>query len=86
MDRFVELGQDLARLWEVYHKFYFDGIVNTLILALVATFFGCVIGLVCGMGDAARVSADISCEVVGDSPESITATVDGNEVTLEFVS
>ena len=49
MDRFVELGQALARLWEVYHKFYFDGIVNTLILALVATFFGCVIGLVCGV-------------------------------------
>ena len=54
-----------------------------------ASYFGVdeyVIGLVCGMGDATRVGADISCEVVGDSPESITATVDGNEVTLEFVS
>lgn len=44
------------------------------------------IGLVCGMGDAARVSSDITCQVVGDLPESIVATVDGNEVTLEFVS
>lgn len=45
-----------------------------------------VIGLVCGMGDAARVSADITCQVVGDLPESMIATVDGNDVTLEFVS
>ena len=54
-----------------------------------ASYFGVdeyVIGLVCGMGDAARVNADITCEVVGDMPESIVATVDGNEVTLEFVS
>lgn len=54
-----------------------------------ASYFGVdeyVIGLVCGMGDASRVSADISCIVVGDLPESIVATVDGNDVTLEFVS
>ena len=44
------------------------------------------IGLVCGMGDATRVNADISCQVVGDMPEQIVATVEGNEVTLEFVS
>lgn len=44
------------------------------------------IGLVCGMGDSDRVSADISCQVVGDMPDQIVATVDGNEVTLEFVS
>ena len=45
-----------------------------------------VIGLVCGMGDPARVNADISCAVVGDLPESIVISVDGNDVTLEFVS
>ncbi len=49
MERFVELGQDIGRLWEVYSGFYLDGLVNTLILALAATFFGCVIGLVCGV-------------------------------------
>ena len=45
-----------------------------------------VIGLVCGMGDPTRVNADISCAVVGDLPESIAVNVDGNDVTLEFVS
>lgn len=54
-----------------------------------ASYFGVdeyVIGLVCGMGDATRIDADISCAVVGDMPESIALTVDGNDVTLEFVS
>jgi len=49
MDLIVELGQDIVKLWDVYKGFYFDGIVNTLILAVVATFFGCVIGLICGI-------------------------------------
>ena len=54
-----------------------------------ACYFGVdeyVIGLVCGMGDPTRVNADISCAVVGDLPESIAVNVDGNDVTLEFVS
>ena len=54
-----------------------------------ASYFGVdeyVIGLVCGMGDPTRVDADISCAVVGDQPESIALTVDGNDVTLEFVT
>lgn len=54
-----------------------------------ASYFGVdeyVIGLVCGMGDPTRVNANITCQVVGDLPESIIATADGNEVTLEFVS
>ena len=54
-----------------------------------ACYFGVdeyVIGLVCGMGDPARVNADISCTVVGDLPESIAVNVEGNDVTLEFVS
>jgi len=49
MDRILELGQDIAKLWSVYDKFYLEGIANTLILALVATLFGCIIGLVCGV-------------------------------------
>jgi len=44
------------------------------------------IGLLCGMGNAEAVpNADITCAVTGDNPESINITVDGNEVTLEFV-
>ena len=54
-----------------------------------ACYFGVdeyVIGLVCGMGDPTRVSAEIVCAVVGESPETVVVTVDGNEVTLEFVA
>lgn len=49
MDMFVKLLQDAARLWDKYHVMYFNGIKNTLILALVATVIGCLIGLVCGV-------------------------------------
>lgn len=45
------------------------------------------IGLLCGMGDIGNIDiSGISCKVVGDSPDSVKATVNGNEVTLEFVS
>ena len=49
MDLLIELGQDIVKLWDHYSQFYVDGIVNTLILATVATVFGCLIGLVCGV-------------------------------------
>ena len=49
MDMFMKLLDDAARLWEKYHVMYLNGIKNTLILALVATFIGCLIGLVCGI-------------------------------------
>ena len=45
----TELIQDIAKLWTKYYPMYLNGIKNTLILALVATFIGCVIGLVCGI-------------------------------------
>lgn len=46
-----------------------------------------VIGLACGMGDSGIFKeADISLKAVGDNPESIRLTSNGNEVTLEFVN
>ncbi len=48
MDVFVELWEDVTRLWDAYASSYCNGIQNTLILAVVATFFGCIIGLLCG--------------------------------------
>ena len=45
----MELGSDVARLWATYAPTYLNGVKNTLILAVVATFFGCVIGLLCGV-------------------------------------
>lgn len=40
---------DVGRLLDVYGEAYLRGILNTLILAVVATLIGCVIGLVCGV-------------------------------------
>ena len=49
MDVMLELGNDVARLWATYAPTYLNGVKNTLILAVIATFFGCVIGLLCGV-------------------------------------
>ena len=49
MERFVQLGADIVKLWDRCGGDYLNGIRNTLILALVATAIGCVIGLVCGI-------------------------------------
>ena len=46
---FIELIQDMARLWGKYSTMYLAGIASTLGLALTATFFGCVIGFACGI-------------------------------------
>ncbi len=49
MNVFLELLQDMARLWTKYYPMYLRGIGSTLILALVATLIGCIIGFVCGV-------------------------------------
>ena len=49
MDRILQLGQDIAKLWTKYSGSYFSGIKNTLVLALVATVIGCIIGFICGV-------------------------------------
>lgn len=49
MDKLIDLGLDMAKLWSNYRGMYLQGVWNTLILALVATAIGCGIGLVCGI-------------------------------------
>ena len=49
MDRFLALGQDMALLWGAYWKSYLGGMGSTVLLAVVATIIGCVIGLACGI-------------------------------------
>ena len=49
MDKFAKLINDVGLLWGTYSSFYLKGIRNTLILAVVATLIGCIIGLVCGI-------------------------------------
>ena len=55
MERFIELGQEMALLWSNYKGSFFlgsgylGGIRNTLVLAVVATLIGCIIGFACGV-------------------------------------
>ena len=49
MDKLAKLTTDIGKLWETYSGAYFTGIRNTLVLAVVATLIGCVIGLMCGI-------------------------------------
>ena len=49
MNKFAQLGTDIAKLWLKYGNSYFGGIKNTLILALVGTVIGCLIGFICGI-------------------------------------
>ena len=49
MEKLIQLSADIAKLWGKYGDSYITGMRNTLILALVATVIGCVIGFVCGV-------------------------------------
>ncbi len=45
------------------------------------------IGLACGMGDSSKLtSVQIDCTAVGDEPETVKITTNGNEVTVDFES
>ena len=46
---FAQLISDIGSLWEKYGMVYLTGMANTLILAVVATLIGCVIGFFCGI-------------------------------------
>ena len=45
----LQLFSDIGSLWARYGTTYLEGIKNTLILAIVATAIGCVIGFICGI-------------------------------------
>ena len=49
MEKITQLCADIVKLWSKYGGSYLTGMRNTLILALVATVIGCVIGFVCGI-------------------------------------
>ena len=61
MEKLIQLGSDIAKLWAKYSYSYLSGMGNTLLLALTATAIGCVIGFICG------VLNTIPC-APGDSP------------------
>ena len=49
MEKIFQLSADIAKLWSKYGGSYLSGMKNTLILALVATIIGCMIGFICGI-------------------------------------
>ena len=49
MNKFVQLTSDIVKLLDKYGGQYMSGMWNTLLLALVATLIGCIIGFVCGV-------------------------------------
>lgn len=49
MGKFAQLGADISTLLGKYGPIYLTGVRNTLLLAVVATAIGCVIGMICGI-------------------------------------
>ncbi len=49
MEKFIQLAADIGKLLSKYGASYLSGMGSTLLLALVATAIGCVIGFVCGV-------------------------------------
>jgi len=49
LERISALGTDIASLWAKYGSNYLGGVRDTLILAIVATAIGCLIGFICGI-------------------------------------
>jgi len=49
MDKFIQLGADIIKLWNSCGGSFILGIRNTLVLSLISTLIGCLIGFVCGI-------------------------------------
>ena len=49
MEKITQVSADIVKLWSKYGGSYLTGMRNTLVLALVATVIGCIIGFICGI-------------------------------------
>lgn len=49
LERVSQLGTDMVVLWGKYGSVYLGGVRNTLLLAIVSTLIGCIIGFACGI-------------------------------------
>ena len=54
MNPFVQLWQDVVKLWTTYAGLYLNGIWTTIYLAVICTAIGCLIGLLCGGIDLSK--------------------------------
>ncbi len=43
------MGSDIVKLWNEYHRLFLNGIEKTIVLALLGTAVGCLIGFLCGI-------------------------------------
>ena len=68
MDLLTELGQDMVDLWLNYWPRYLIGIRNTVILAIVATALGCLIGFICGILNTIPYSKPVSYTHLSSAP------------------
>ena len=49
MEKMIQLGADIAKLWDKYASNYISGMGSTIVIALLCTLVGCLIGLLCGI-------------------------------------
>ena len=49
MEKMIQLGADIAKLWGKYASNYISGMGSTIVIALLCTLVGCLIGLLCGI-------------------------------------
>ena len=49
MDKLATLGSDIVTLWSNNYIAYLNGMKNTIVLAVICTAVGCIIGLLCGI-------------------------------------
>ena len=49
MNPFVQLWQDMVKVWTTYGGLFLNGIWTTIYLAVICTAIGCLIGLLCGI-------------------------------------
>lgn len=49
MDKLAALGSDIVTLWGNNSNAYLNGMKNTIVLAVLCTAIGCIIGLLCGI-------------------------------------
>ncbi len=55
IERFAQLWADIVYISGKYGKVYFEGMGNTIILAVTGTAIGCLIGFICGILDTIPV-------------------------------
>ncbi len=49
MDKFAQLGREIAELWVNNSSAYLNGMWKTISLAVICTLVGCMIGFICGI-------------------------------------